>query len=87
VRAVSAAPYVPAAGTSGPYTVDVLGASIKVDSPLAGAHQQRNIALAIAAAVELAEHHGIPITPAAIENGIRLTRWPGALNGFRKSPA
>ena len=84
VRAVSAAPYVPAAGTSGPYTVDVLGASIKVDSPLAGAHQQRNIALAIAAAVELAEHHGIPITPAAIENGIRLTRWPGRLERIQK---
>jgi len=64
--------------------VDVLGASIKVDSPLAGAHQQRNIALAIAAAVELAEHHGIPITPAAIENGIRLTRWPGRLERIQK---
>ena len=60
VRGVSAVPYVPAAGTSGPYTVDALGATIKVDSPLAGAHQQRNIALAIAAAVELAERHAFP---------------------------
>lgn len=76
---VSAVPYVPAAGTSSPYTVDALGATIKVDSPLTGAHQQRNVALAIAAAVELAEHHGFPITPAAIENGIHLTRWPGRL--------
>jgi dihydrofolate synthase / folylpolyglutamate synthase len=84
VRGVSAAPYVPAAGTSGPYTVDALGATIKVNSPLAGAHQQRNVALAIAAAVELAEHHGFPITPAAIENGIRLTRWPGRLERISK---
>ncbi len=84
VRGVSAAGFVPAAGTSGPYTVDALGATIKIDSPLAGAHQQRNIALAIAAAAELAEHHSLPITPAAIENGIRLTRWPGRLERIQK---
>ncbi|MEI9970453.1 MAG: hypothetical protein WDM87_18260 [Terracidiphilus sp.] len=69
VRGVSAVPYVPAAGTVGPYSVEapqILGTSattIEVDSPLAGAHQQRNIALAIAAAVELAAHHSFPITP------------------------
>ncbi len=85
VRGVSAAPYVPTAGTTGPYTVDALGAAIKVDSPLAGAHQQRNIALAIAAAVELREHHSFPVTPAAIENGIRLTRWPGRLERIAKN--
>ncbi|MGO9325608.1 MAG: bifunctional folylpolyglutamate synthase/dihydrofolate synthase [Terracidiphilus sp.] len=85
VRGISAAPYVPTAGTSGPYTVDALGATIKVDSPLAGAHQQRNIALAIAAAVELAEHHSFPVTPAAIENGIRVTRWPGRLERIAKN--
>jgi dihydrofolate synthase / folylpolyglutamate synthase len=85
VRSVSAVPYVPAAGTSGPYEVEVpqifgtLGTAIEVDSPLAGAHQLRNIALAIAAAVELAVRHSFPITPAAIENGIRRTRWPGRL--------
>jgi dihydrofolate synthase/folylpolyglutamate synthase len=84
VRGVSAAPWVPAVGTSGPYTVDALGVTIKVDSPLAGAHQQRNIALAIAAAVELAEHHSFPVTPAAIENGIRRTRWPGRLERISK---
>jgi dihydrofolate synthase/folylpolyglutamate synthase len=85
VRGVSAVPYVPAAGTSGPYTVDALGAAIKVDSPLAGAHQQRNVALAIAAAVELAAHHGFSIPPAAIENGIRRTRWPGRLERIAKN--
>jgi dihydrofolate synthase/folylpolyglutamate synthase len=85
VRAISAAPYVPAAGTTGPYTVDALGsATIKLDSPLAGAHQQRNIALAITAAIELREHHGFPITLAAFENGIRLTRWPARLERIEK---
>ncbi len=85
VRGVSAVPYMPAAGTSGPYSVDALGAAIQIDSPLAGAHQQRNVALAVAAAVELCEHHGFPITPAAIEDGIRLTRWPGRLERFAKN--
>jgi dihydrofolate synthase/folylpolyglutamate synthase len=78
-RAVSAAEYVPAADTKGSYTVEALGMPVKVDSPLAGAHQQRNVALAIAAAVELATRHGFPITPAAIEAGIRRTLWPGRL--------
>src|SRR3984957_10611489 len=85
VRGVSAAPYMPAAGTIGPYSIEVpqslgaVGTTIEVDSTLAGAHQQRNIALAIAAAVELGAHHAFPTTPAAIESGIRRTRWPGRL--------
>ncbi|HEX3661642.1 MAG TPA: folylpolyglutamate synthase/dihydrofolate synthase family protein [Acidobacteriaceae bacterium] len=86
VRGVNAAEYVPA--FAGPvensalrnrYPVTVLGEAIEVDSPLAGAHQRRNIALAIAAAVELTQHHGFSITPAHIELGIRQTRWPGRL--------
>jgi dihydrofolate synthase/folylpolyglutamate synthase len=48
---------------AGSYLVQALGAAIEVASPLHGAHQHRNIALAIAAAVELATHHGVPITP------------------------
>ncbi len=85
VRGVSAAPYVPSLGTSGAgaYAVEVLGQEIEVASPLAGAHQHRNIALAIAAAVELAQHHGFPVTPAAIAEGIRATRWPGRLEEMR----
>ncbi len=79
VRGVSATPYMPPMGTaaSGPYIVQALGASIRVDSPLKGAHQHRNLALAIAAAVELATTHKYRITPAAIAEGLRLTRWPG----------
>jgi dihydrofolate synthase/folylpolyglutamate synthase len=81
VRGVSATDYTPTMGTSPiePYSVDVMGSSIVVDSPLKGAHQHRNLALAIATAVELATHHGFPITAASIERGIRTTRWPGRL--------
>jgi dihydrofolate synthase/folylpolyglutamate synthase len=61
----------------------VLGATVTVDSPLVGNHQQRNLALAIAGAVELAGAHGFPITPSAIEEGIRKTRWPGRLERIR----
>lgn len=80
VHAISAAGYVPAAGTVGAYPATVLGETITVDSPLKGDHQHRNIALAIATAVELAEHHDLPqITAAAIARGIAATRWPGRL--------
>jgi dihydrofolate synthase / folylpolyglutamate synthase len=79
VRGVSAVPYIPAAAQKGPYSVEALGEVVDVNSPLAGAHQQRNIALAIAAAVELATRHGIPVTPAALKEGIRNTSWPGRL--------
>ncbi len=79
VRGVSAVPYMPAGMENGPYGVETLGEPIEVDSPLAGAHQQRNIALAIAAAVELATGHGIAVTPKAMQEGIRRTRWPGRL--------
>ncbi|MGA9060823.1 MAG: folylpolyglutamate synthase/dihydrofolate synthase family protein [Terracidiphilus sp.] len=84
VHGVSAVPYLPATGALGAYTVEALGATIKVDSPLAGAHQQRNVALAIAAAVELAGRHGFLITAAAIEDGIRRTYWPGRLERMAK---
>ncbi|MGB9148356.1 MAG: folylpolyglutamate synthase/dihydrofolate synthase family protein, partial [Acidobacteriaceae bacterium] len=64
------------------YPLTVLGEQILVDSPLGGIHQQRNLALAIAAAVELSTHHGYKITPAHIAEGIRGTRWPGRLERF-----
>jgi dihydrofolate synthase / folylpolyglutamate synthase len=80
VRGVSAVPYMPATtGTEGAYRVEALGAEISVDSPLKGAHQHRNLALAMAAAVELKRSFGFPVTPAAIEAGIQQTRWPGRL--------
>jgi dihydrofolate synthase/folylpolyglutamate synthase len=80
-RALSAAEYMPpmGVGAAGSYLVQALGAAIEVYSPLTGAHQQRNVALAIAAASELASAHGLPITPSAIAEGIRRTRWPARL--------
>ncbi len=53
--------------------------TVEVDSPLAGQHQQRNIALAIAAAIELRNKDGYNIENPAIEAGIRNTVWPGRL--------
>ena len=81
VRGVSAVPYMPSsgAGTVGPYRIKALNATIRVDSPLSGAHQHRNVALAIAAAVELAAKHGFAVRPAAIAEGIRKTSWPARL--------
>ena len=61
------------------YELSIDGQVLRVDSPLAGQHQQRNIALAIATAIELRTNHGFAITNAAIEAGIRGTRWPGRL--------
>jgi dihydrofolate synthase/folylpolyglutamate synthase len=80
VRGVSAVPYMPAtAADEVAYRVETLGAEISVDSPLKGAHQHRNLALAMAAAVELKRSFGFPVTPAAIEAGMQQTRWPGRL--------
>jgi dihydrofolate synthase/folylpolyglutamate synthase len=85
VRGVSAVPYMPSitAGFGEPYQVDALGAEIEISSPLRGAHQHRNVALAIAAAVELATRHAFPVTPSSLAAGIRQTRWPGRLERFR----
>jgi len=85
VRGVSAAPYTPTlrANPLEPYQLSVLGHTIPIDSPLHGAHQHRNLALAIAAAVELntalPATQNRPITPQSIEQGIRQTQWPARL--------
>jgi dihydrofolate synthase/folylpolyglutamate synthase len=59
------------------YPLEVMGTQIMVESPLVGRHQLRNLALAIAAAVELRNQGMVQITPASIEQGIRETKWPG----------
>jgi dihydrofolate synthase / folylpolyglutamate synthase len=75
------------------YTVTLDNQPLEINSPLYGHHQQRNIALAIAAAAELRnqisyksiqnqeERNPISykITNASIEAGIRNTKWPGRL--------
>jgi dihydrofolate synthase/folylpolyglutamate synthase len=84
-RALSAVPYVPPVspgsdsylkGSIVRYPLQVMGEVIKVETPLLGRHQLRNIALAIAAAEELA-NQGFPVTAKSIEKGIRQTRWAG----------
>jgi dihydrofolate synthase / folylpolyglutamate synthase len=59
------------------YPLDVMGTHIMVESPLVGRHQLRNLALAIAAAVELHDQGAVQITPQTIAQGIRETHWPG----------
>jgi len=61
------------------YELAIDGEVIRVDSPLVGQHQQRNLALAITAAIELRSNHGFPISNDAIERGVRETDWPGRL--------
>jgi dihydrofolate synthase / folylpolyglutamate synthase len=95
VHAINAAPYVPGMPETKPglpvnrYTVMLGGEPLKVDSPLLGAHQQRNLALAIATAEELRNPTGYDLdksnrlsykmTNQQIEAGVRNTRWPGRL--------
>lgn len=79
VRGISSSSYVPAPDVVGAYALEVLGTQILVDSPLMGAHQHRNVALAIATAVELASGQGVAVTAGSIEAGIAATRWPGRM--------
>jgi dihydrofolate synthase/folylpolyglutamate synthase len=98
-RGVSAVEYVPpvspgstdyripnAGKTAGSsrYPLHVMGKQIQVETPLAGRHQLRNVALAVAAAEELAKQGFAGITPDSIERGIRETYWPGR---FQMLPA
>jgi dihydrofolate synthase / folylpolyglutamate synthase len=100
VLGVSAVPYMPASDAADraaqlahessiqtSYPLEVMGQPIVIDSPLRGAHQHRNVALAIAAAVELAISHGFPITAKSISEGIHNTRWPARLERLQiKNP-
>jgi dihydrofolate synthase/folylpolyglutamate synthase len=57
------------------FTLAVMGKEIKVDFPLPGRHQLRNLALAITTAEEL-NQFGFHISTEDIEQGIRATSWP-----------
>ena len=98
-RVVNAAGYVPAITPASPavhtvdrrwphnqYSLEVLGEQIEVDSPLAGRHQLRNVALAIAAAVELKQSFGYHLSPDSIREGIAHTRWPGRFQVIAGAP-
>jgi dihydrofolate synthase/folylpolyglutamate synthase len=81
VRAVSASAYTaPGFLEAGqPWQVRLWERETTIAPALAGEHQYRNVALAIAAAVELREQHRFPVTAEAVERGVRKTRWPGRL--------
>ena len=68
------------------YPLCVLGQEILVETPLVGRHQLRNVALAIAAAVELSQQEFSGITAKSIERGIRETRWPGRFQVLAPRP-
>jgi dihydrofolate synthase/folylpolyglutamate synthase len=92
-RAPRISPESPKALSPNHYTVTLENQPLEINSPLSGHHQQRNIALAIAAAVELrnqssyklsnnnpkSNQTSYKITNAHIEQGIRSTKWPGRL--------
>lgn len=67
------------------YPISIDGNVIQIDSPLAGQHQQRNVALAVAAALELSANYDFTISNEAIEQGIRNTQWPGRLEWIASS--
>jgi dihydrofolate synthase/folylpolyglutamate synthase len=92
VRGVNAAQYMPACHPSTDtnvwnalYPVIIQEKTLELAPPLAGSHQHRNAALAIAAACELCNNHSYNITPENISEGIRTTRWPGRLELFPRT--
>jgi dihydrofolate synthase/folylpolyglutamate synthase len=83
VRAVSAAQFVPARGDHGEeFRVSVLGQEIGLSYSLVGDHQKRNMALAVAAAEELAWNQGVALDARDIALGVRRLVWPGRLEQF-----
>jgi dihydrofolate synthase/folylpolyglutamate synthase len=68
------------------YPLQVLGEEILVETPLVGRHQLRNVALAIAAAVELNQQGFSGITAKSVERGLRETRWPGRFQVIAAPP-
>ncbi len=68
------------------YPLQVLGEQILVETPLVGRHQLRNVALAIATAVELNQQGFSGITAKSIERGIPETRWLGRFQVIAARP-
>jgi dihydrofolate synthase / folylpolyglutamate synthase len=68
------------------YPLAVLGEQILVETPLVGRHQLRNVALAIATAVELNQQGFGGITAKSVESGIRETRWRGRFQVIAARP-
>jgi dihydrofolate synthase / folylpolyglutamate synthase len=64
-----------ASGIGNEFALAVMGKEIRVNFPLAGRHQLRNLALAITTAEEL-NSFGFQISASDVEQGIRSTQWP-----------
>jgi len=62
--------------------VELDGARLAVDLPLAGAHQVDNAAVAIAAAATLADSGLVALDRHAIRHGLAAVRWPGRLESL-----
>lgn len=58
----------------------------RVKSPLIGAHQAGNIALAAAAVRELASIAGVSLDDAALVRGLEQVEWPARLQVLRRDP-
>lgn len=101
-RAVNAVPYVPPLSPASPgylvpntgrnpgfvyrYPLQVMREEILVETLLVGRHQLRNVALSIAAAVELNQQGFSGITARSIECGICETHWPGRFQVIAARP-
>ncbi len=87
VNATAALPYstTTVTNTHNRYPLDIDRFHIEVDSPLAGQHQQRNIALAITAALELRNKYSYNIDAESIAAGVHQTRWPGRLERLTRN--
>ncbi|HET7452116.1 MAG TPA: folylpolyglutamate synthase/dihydrofolate synthase family protein, partial [Thermoanaerobaculia bacterium] len=63
------------------FTLETAAARYRIETPLRGAHQTSNVAVAVVAAERLRAF--LPgITAAAIAEGVRGTRWPARLERF-----
>lgn len=85
VRGVNAAEFMPpidAGAWGAKWQQPLLGETVEIAPALPGLHQHRNLALALAAAVELCNSHGYKLTAEQIARGVRETRWPGRLERF-----
>jgi len=69
------ADHISAGAIGNEFVLTVMGKEIRVNFPLAGRHQLRNLALAITAAEEL-NSFGFHISASDIEQGVRSTQWP-----------
>ncbi len=84
VTGINAAAYLPQYSprerAQGEYAVPAFGTTLHVQPKLAGDHQRRNLALALAAAEYLQQHQDCTkITAESVANGLRQVHWPGRL--------